>query len=244
MEDKVIYKNDGYISWIILNRANKLNALDYDSWNQLYNLLIRVGNDGSKIIVLTGSGRAFSTGDDISAMYGIDGAQQSKKFFNNISNAVEAMIDLKKPLISLVNGLAYGGGCEILLLSDIVIASGDAKFSIPEGKLGLIPPMAVTIGYKILGRKIMRLLLTGEEINADEAKEIGIVDYISPKEKLNDKLNEVISSINKIAPESIKSIKSWTRKDKKLLKKAIIELSFMAMAPSAKEREKRFMDKK
>ncbi len=244
MEDKVIYKNDGYISWIILNRANKLNALDYDSWNQLYNLLIRADNDGTKIIVLTGSGRAFSTGDDINAMYGIDGVQQSEKFFNSISNAVEAMIDLKKPLISLVNGLAYGGGCEILLLSDIVIASSDAKFSIPEGKLGLIPPMAVTIGYKTLGRKIMRLLLTGEEINANEAKEIGIVDYISPKEKLNDKLNEVISSIDKIAPESIKSIKSWTRKDKRLLEKAITELSFMVTTPSAKEREKMFMNKK
>lgn len=242
MENKIIYRNDNNISWIIFNNENKLNALDYDSWEQLHDYLVKADNDPSKVVVLTGNGKAFSTGDDINSMYNLNSIDESKKFFDNLYNAIEALLDLKKPLISLVNGLAYGGGCEILLLSDIVIASENSKFAMPEGKLGLIPPMAVTIGYKLLGRKIIRLLLTGEEIDVYEAKEIGIVDYISNRN--DDKLNEVISFINKVDIESIKSIKSWTEQDKKLLEKAVTELSFMSLKVESKERMKSFIDKK
>jgi len=242
MENKIIYRNDNNISWIIFNRENKLNALDYYSWKQLHDYLLKANNDSSKVVVLTGNGKAFSAGDDINSMYNLNSIDESKKFFDNLYNAIEAILDLKKPLISLVNGLAYGGGCEILLLSDIVIASENSKFAMPEGKLGLIPPMAVTIGYKLLGRKIIRLLLTGEEIDAYEAKEVGIVDYIS--DNPDNKLNEVISLINKVDNESIKSIKSWTEQDKKLLEKAVTELSFMALKVESKEKMKSFINKK
>jgi enoyl-CoA hydratase/carnithine racemase len=177
-------------------------------------------------------------------MYKINNPQESVAFFNNLFSAIEAILSLSKPLISAVNGLAYGGGCEILLLSDIVIAVNDAKFSISEGKLGLIPPMASAIGYKALGKRIMRLLLTDEEINVEDAKEIGLVDYVVPKEELNFKILEVVKLISGLDKESIKSMKNWTRIDMKMIEKAVRELSLMCIAPSARDRMRDFIEKR
>jgi len=244
LNNKILYEKENNISWIIFNREDKLNALDFDTWSQLRDSLIKADNDDTNVIVLTGKGRAFSAGDDIYSMYNLSNPQESELFFENLFAAIDAILNLSKPLISAVNGLAYGGGCEILLLSDIVIAVNDAKFSISEGKLGLIPPMASAIGYKALGRRIMRLLLTAEEIDAKEAKEIGIVDYIVPKEELNSKILEIVKLINNLDKNSIKSIKNWTRIDRKMIEKAVRELSFMCLTSPAKERMRKFIEKR
>ncbi|MEM0232381.1 MAG: enoyl-CoA hydratase/isomerase family protein, partial [Candidatus Methanomethyliaceae archaeon] len=85
-------------------------------------------------------------------------------------------MSIEKPLIGMVNGLAYGGGFEMLLLMDIVIATKDSKFALPEINLGLIPPIALSIGYSVLGLKqANRLALIGESIDSYEAQRIGLV---------------------------------------------------------------------
>ena len=238
---KVIYKNDGVLSWIIFNREDKLNALDLESWAELRDSLRKADEDSSIAVVITGKGRAFSAGDDIYAMEGLSNADEAEKFFNTLYSAIEALIEVKKPVIALVNGLAYGGGCEILLLSDIVIASEDAVFSISEGKLGLIPPIACAIGYKALGRRITRLLFTAEAINAREAKEIGLVDYVVPKEKLMEQLDAVVKMISQLDRDSVRAMKSWTRSDLKLIEKAVKELSILCLTSSAKDRMRNFI---
>ncbi|MDT7902159.1 MAG: enoyl-CoA hydratase/isomerase family protein [Acidianus sp.] len=240
---KVIYKNEGLLSWIIFNREEKLNALDMESWAELGDSLRKADEDPSMAIIITGKGRAFSAGDDIYAMEGLSNADEAEKFFSTLYSAIKALIEVKKPVIALVNGLAYGGGCEILLLSDIVISSEDAVFSISEGKLGLIPPMACAIGYKALGRRITRLLLTTEAITAREAKEIGLVDYVVPKEKIIEELDKVVKMISQLDVNSIRSMKAWTRADLKMIEKAVKELSLLCLTSSAKDRMREFISK-
>ncbi len=108
----------------------------------------------------------------------------------------------------MVNGLAYGGGCEMLLCTDVNIASNKSTFALPEIKLGLIPPVALSIGYDLFGiKKLKRMALTGEAIDAYQAQDIGIVDYIVDENNLKSKTLEIISMILANAPNSIKSLK-------------------------------------
>lgn len=235
-------KNDG-ISWIIFDRPERLNALDKESWARLSEYLRRADKESdTRAIVLTGRGRAFSAGDDIYAMYELKDADMAKDFFTTLYSAVEALIEVEKPTICAVNGLAYGGGCEILLFCDIVISVESAKFSIPEAKLGLIPPMAITVGYSLLGRVIGRLAITAEEITAEEAKNIGLVDYIVPDDKLLDEVKRVVRKIDQSSKSSISTIKKWLRKEKGNVNKAIMELALLSQTDEAKRRMKAFID--
>lgn len=235
-------KNDG-ISWIIFDRPERLNALDKESWARLSEYLRRADKESdTRAIVLTGRGRAFSAGDDIYAMYELKDADMAKDFFTTLYSAVEALIEVEKPTICAVNGLAYGGGCEILLFCDIVISVESAKFSIPEAKLGLIPPMAITVGYSLLGRVIGRLAITAEEITAEEAKNIGLVDYIVPDDKLLDEVKRVVRKIDQSSMSSISTIKKWLRKEKGNVNKAIMELALLSQTDEAKRRMKAFID--
>lgn len=228
-----------------MNRPEKLNALDKESWSLLANHLGECNNDQSiSAIVLTGNGRAFSAGDDINAMLELKDQKDALDFFNTLYSAVESLVDLKKPLVCAVNGLAYGGGCEILLFCDIVIAVKDATFSIPEGRLGLIPPIAISLGYLILGRSIARLALTGDSITAEEAKMIGLVDIVVANEDLLTEVERQLEKIKSIDRSSILTIKNWLRDDKEKIRKAVMELALMALGNSAKEKMKEFMNRK
>lgn len=242
---KVLLEKKGEECWIIFNRSEKLNALDKESWYLLANHLRGCNSDPSiSKIIITGNGRAFSSGDDIDAMYELKDEKEAKEFFSTLYEAVESLIDSRKPVVCAVNGLAYGGGCEILLFCDIVISTSDAKFAIPEGRLGLIPPMAITAGYALLGRMINRLALTGEPITAEEAKHLGLVDIIVPKEKFQEEIRNQLEKISTLDENSILVIKKWLKVDKEKVKKAIEELSEMSLKDSAKKRMKDFIDKR
>ncbi|MEM2013250.1 MAG: enoyl-CoA hydratase/isomerase family protein, partial [Metallosphaera sp.] len=145
------------------------------------------------------------------------------------------------PVIGAVNGLAYGGGCEILLFMDVVISTRSARFSIPEGRLGLIPPMALSVGYNSIGRSVAWLAITGEEIDAMRAREIGLVDIVG--DDLNLELEKVMARISSMDQGSIKVIKAWLRKSREPIREAIRELSFMSLSTQAKERMKRFLSR-
>ncbi|ARM74726.1 enoyl-CoA hydratase/isomerase family protein [Acidianus manzaensis] len=240
---KVLLEKKESECWIIFNRPEKLNALDRESWYLLArNLRICNADPKMSTIVLTGNGRAFSAGDDIHAMYELRNMKEAEDFFLTLYDAVESMIDSNKPIICAVNGLAYGGGCEILLFCDIVISTEDAKFSIPEGKLGLIPPMAISVGQSLIGRSISRLALTGDSIDAKEAKSLGLVDIITSN--LEEEVRNQVEKISKIDVSSILTIKKWLRADKEKVKKAILELSLMSLNTSAKKKMSEFIKSK
>ena len=241
---KVLLEKRENACYITFNRPEKLNALDKESWGLLANYLESCEKDPEVFaIVLTGKGRAFSAGDDIYAMFELKNEKEAEDFFNTLYKAIELLIELKKPLVCAVNGLAYGGGCEILLFCDIVIAVSDAKFAIPEGKLGLIPPMAITVGHSLLGRVINRLALTGDAISAQEAKQIGLVDLLVERNELDGKVREEIRKILDLDKNSILTIKKYLKVDKEKVRDAVMELARMSLEPAAKERMMKFLNR-
>lgn len=200
-------KRDSY-AIITLKRDEKLNALNEEMWIGIREALLEAERDGDvRAVLITGNGRAFSAGDDIAVMRSWKSVSDGKRFFETVAAPlINAMMDYSKPLISLVNGYAYGGGMELNLLMDIVIAGRNATFSVPEGLIGAFPPIASTVGF-FLNRRVLRYCLTAEEIQADEALELGIADIVVDDDQLEIVGVEVAERISEIAPMSVQAVK-------------------------------------
>jgi enoyl-CoA hydratase len=175
------------IGTITVNRPDKLNALNQATIEELGDV-VRVALDDSAIrgLLLTGAGaKAFVAGADIgelAAMGPVDGVQVSR-----LGQRVFRSIELSpKPVVAAVNGFALGGGCELALACHLRVASTNARFGLPEVKLGIIPGYGGTLRLpRIIGKgRALELILTGEMIGAEEAHRIGLVNRIVEPAKL------------------------------------------------------------
>ncbi len=243
----IIFKEDNNITWIQFNRPQKLNAFTKNMWEELFESIELAKNNKTMLVVFSGSGKSFSAGDDIPSMYELKNNKDSSDFFKTLQKPLQSLLELEKPTIGAVDGVAYGGGFEILLFMDIVIATKDSKFALPEVKLGLIPPVALTIGFEFLGiKQIKRIALTGEAIDAIEAQRIGFVDYITTRESLRDKTLDVAWKILANAPQSVRFIKKYSNKYMEMLNlnKIISQLAELSLDEAAKKRMEDFIFKR
>ena len=144
-----------------------------------------------KMVLLDSEGKTFSGGIEL-------GEYTQRRVFQLLDafhNAFAAMLDTSKPVLVVVNGPAFGGGAELAALGDLVIATPNAKFAQPEIKLGAFPPLAAAVLPYILGPKLaMELVLTGEAMSAERAREVGLVNLLVPEDKLVDKVDEVVGA--------------------------------------------------
>jgi len=209
----VIYEKRDNYALITMNRPDKLNALNEEMWKGLNEAFLEAEKDPEvRAVVITGKGRAFCAGDDIAVMGSWKSFLDGKEFFTNIAMPLlNTISNYKKPVISLVNGIAFGGGLELNLAFDIVIASDDAVFSVPEGLIGAMPPIASSLGLAVIGRRMIRYCLTGDQMDAEEAKQLGIVDIVVPKDQLEIAGVEFINKIARLAPLSVRAIKEAAR---------------------------------
>lgn len=188
----------GTVALITINRPDKLNALNADVMTSLKAMAAWVeATDRVRVVVLTGAQpneppegkrakpNAFVAGADITEFVGKKSDDIRVMFANN---AVEALWNLSKPTIAMVDGFALGGGCEVACSCDLRIASERSRFGTPEVNLGLIPGYGATqrlvrlIGYG----KTMEMIMTGEMISADEASRIGLVNHVCSSEELRE----------------------------------------------------------
>jgi len=245
----ILYEKRDNYALVTISKPEKLNALDRDMWIGLTKAIERAEEDDDiKVIVITGEGKAFSAGDDIEMMSKWKGLE-GKFFFENVASALfNKLIECKKPIIGLVRGYAFGGGMEICILLDIVIASESSIFSIPEGLLGALPPAASTIGIPLLGRKIIRYALTGDRMSSLEAKQLGLVDVVVPDDQVEVTMAEYIDKICRLAPLSIRGIKSCVNSMKSIFKSqlytGISELAGLTLTKDFKEGCKAFVEKR
>jgi len=244
---RVIYEKRRDHAWITMNREDKLNALDEQLWIDLKRAFETANRDKSvKCIILTGKGNAFCAGDDINVMGSWKNKEDAEKFFSIASETIKEIFNSDKTTIALVNGHAHGGGLEILIGMDIVIASSNAVLSLPEVKIGAIPPIATTLGISI-GRKIKRYILTGEIIPLERAKEIGIVDEIVPGEQLSLVGTEFSIMISKNSPEAIRIAKNLMRKtfvDERRLDEGLNSLINLTVSENFREGMRAFIEKR
>ena len=205
------YDKEDHVAWITLNRPEALNALNSGLWSEIHQCLDTAEKDKDvRVVVITGTGRAFSAGDDIKEVSTLKTPSEIRNFFTNYAApTIAKIIQLSKPIIASVNGLAFGGGCELALLCDLVIASENALFAIPEARVGAYPPIACAIGVYFTGKlNLSMLALTGEPITANEAHRIGLVNKVVSSDKLRDVTKELAEKIMLSAPSSIRAIKS------------------------------------
>jgi enoyl-CoA hydratase/carnithine racemase len=174
----------GPIATITLNRPGVLNALDAALIDRLQQHLDAVeADDAIRVVILTGAGRAFSAGADIRAMYATLGGgtehvmREVVRRGQGLTRRIEAF---PKPVIAAVNGLAFGGGCEIVEACPLAIAANSARFAKPEIRLGFAPPFGGSQRLpRLIGRKrALRLILTGDTIDAPEAARIGLINEV------------------------------------------------------------------
>ena len=232
-----------------MNRPQSLNALNRDLWRELHQALEMAEKDeGANVIVITGAGRAFSAGDDIKDVASLQDSSEIKDFFQNYAApTVMKIVQLSKPVIAAVNGPAYGGGCEIAMLCDLVIASEDAVFAVPEARIGALPPIASAIGAYLIGKlNASMLILTGEPITAKAAKSIGMVNKVVPTEELKNTVREVANKIMLSAPTSITAIKKIMNRQFQLrdLERSVEELITLFEIGEAREGHDAFIKKR
>ena len=196
------------IAVITVNRPNALNAMNFDVISELTRAItLAIADSGIGVIVLTGAGKkAFVAGADIKVMQKFDkeGAKEFSKLGHTLASAIE---NSPKPVIAAVNGFALGGGCEIALACHIRIASDNAVFGQPEVKLGLIPGWGGTQRLpRIVGKGIAaELIITGRNIDAEDAYRIGLVSQVVPLDSLIHSAKKIAHLILKNGPNAIAS---------------------------------------
>jgi enoyl-CoA hydratase len=188
--ETLLTETRGAVGLITLNRPKALNALNSTVMTELTGALAAFGRDDAVgAVVLTGSEKAFAAGADIKEMQGIDFVDA---YLGDFISGWEGVSAFRKPMIAAVSGFALGGGCELAMMCDFIIASETAKFGQPEITLGVIPGMG---GSQRLTRavgkaKAMDLVLTGRMMDAAEAERAGLVARIVAPERLIDEAVE------------------------------------------------------
>ena len=191
-----------------LNRPEKLNALNLDVFLEIESILDNCDADPDiKVLVITGSDRAFAAGADIGDMVDADSAKVAE--ITKVVMRVQKKMESCVPVIASVSGLALGGGCELALACDIRIASDSAAFGLPEIKLGIIPGGG---GTQRLARisspaTALHLALTGEPISADQAISLGIVSRVVPQEQLKQETLKLAEKLKFMPPLAVKAVK-------------------------------------
>ncbi|MEQ1675938.1 MAG: enoyl-CoA hydratase-related protein [Chitinophagaceae bacterium] len=191
---------------IVINRPDKLNALNKDVFTDLNGVLDEINsNPAIKSVIITGAGsKAFVAGADITEFGGLNKeeamalAKRGQDTFARIENS-------SKPIVAAVNGFALGGGCELAISCHFRVAAENAKFGQPEVNLGLIPGYGGTQRLvQLIGKgKAMELLLSANMIDANEAKQLGLVNHVTTPETLLEHTKKILETINSKAPLAI-----------------------------------------
>jgi enoyl-CoA hydratase len=189
---------------ITLNQPEKRNPISPRSLGELMHALQRVSeNDDARVVVLTGAGKAFSAGGDLSQL---SGASQPDSEIEPASlvTSLERMHDLGKPIIAMVNGHALAGGMGLMVACDLVVASDKATFGTTEINVGLWPMMITAEITRNIGRKkTLELMLTGRRIDASEALTLGLINQHVPAEELEEATMKLAAEIASKSPATV-----------------------------------------
>ena len=194
------------ISLVSINDPKTYNSLSFYTLNSLLAVFKMLDKDNStKVIILEGLGKGFSAGHNLKEVKGLKVRSKYLKLFNLCSKLMIDIVECRKPVIAKVHGSAYAAGCQLAASCDLTYCSTDAKFATPGVNIGLFcsTPM-VAVSRKINRKRMMKMLLTGEPINAKYAKEIGLINDYYPKSKLNKKVLEVAKVISSKSNASIR----------------------------------------
>lgn len=206
---KLTIDKDG-IATITINRASKLNALNYETMEDLRQAVQEVyDNPEIKSTIITGEGtKAFVAGADIAELSKLDEVN-AKRYSQNGQDVFAMLENCRKPVIGAINGYALGAGCELTLACHMRVAVESAKFGLPEVKLGTLPGFGGTqrLTQSIGKAKTLELIMTGDMISATEAKELGLVNHVvATHDEMLEKSKEILQKIASSGPVAVSMV--------------------------------------
>lgn len=201
----LLLDREGGVGTLTLNRPDKMNAFTQEMFREFIAGLLELDeDDGVRIVVITGAGKAFTVGLDI-AEAGQGPTEFDKQVVplqGTLSWTAQIMRNMKKPIICAINGVAVGAGFSIALASDIRVMAEGAKIGGPFVRVGLVPEMGSTYNLpRLVGMgKACELVFTGKIIDAQEAREIGLVNHVVPRDSLKDETKKLAAEILEASP--------------------------------------------
>jgi len=207
-ENVIIVEREGRVGIVTLNRPEVLNALNDELMDALGAALLDFdADDGIGAIVIAGTARAFAAGADIAGM--AEWSYSDVYSSNFITRNWETIKRVRKPVLASVAGLAFGGGCELALACDIIIAARNAKFALPEIKLGLLPGAGGTQRLpRAIGKaKAMDMCLSARPLDAEEADRYGLVSRVVDDDRLHEETMKLATTIASFSAPALMVLK-------------------------------------
>jgi enoyl-CoA hydratase/carnithine racemase len=205
-------ERDGHVTVVTLDRPENLNALHADANLELSGIFDEFEADPDQwVAIVTGAGRAFCAGNDlkVTAESGLKRDDRLKSGFAGLTSRLK----MNKPTIAAVNGVAMGGGFELALACDLIVAAEDAVFALPEPRFGLaaLGGGVVRLPQQIGVKRAMSIILTGRRVSAAEGKELGFVNDVAPRGQALDVAKRWAGQITELSPMSIRASKEAVR---------------------------------
>ena len=203
----VLYEARNAVARITLNRPEKRNALNDELISELKTALRRADQDESlRCMVIDGAGPDFCSGADLSALQKISGASVAENL-EDARSLMELFVLIREvhlPVIAAVRGRALAGGCGLALACDIVLADRSARFGFPEVKIGFVPAMVMAILRRSVSeKKAFELITTGEDISADEARALGLINQVFDAEKFDSEVEIFSQRFGKLSRSAV-----------------------------------------
>jgi methylglutaconyl-CoA hydratase len=227
------YQSDDQIATIALTVPEKRNAISAQMVTDLLGALDQAEEGSARVVILTGSGKAFCAGMDLDELQHLAKQTQQKNLEDarRVTRMFYRLYSFPKPIIAAVNGSAIAGGCGIATLADFTLAVPEAKFGYTEVKLGFMPAIvAVFLRRKISDKHVRDLLLTGRIIDAAEAHRIGLVTEVVPMESLMARAREIAGLLLAASPTAVAQTKKLLLNFDKVVIRAELEVALEANA--------------
>ncbi len=204
------FSQDGAVAVVRLNRPDKLNALNAEMVREISDVVSRVqGNDSARVVVFTGNGRAFSAGADIAQMVDLTTPGACLDYIERIQLAFNALENLNRPTIAAINGIAFGGGCELALSCDLRLIADTAALGVPEIHIGVLPGAG---GTQRLSRMLppalaKQMIYLGEPLAASACLTHGLVNAVVPRAEILDTALSWAQKLAELPPLALRSAK-------------------------------------
>ncbi len=227
----VFEKKDG-LARITLNRPEVLNALDVKTLEEISAAVEDIENDTSvRVVVITANGRAFCTGADLTGIGSIPPDKPRDYFLRLWNRVFSAIENVNVPTIAAVQGMAYAGGLELVMVCDLAIAAEDARLSDQHANYGLVPGGGATQRLpRLIGiRKAKELLYTGDRITPQEAERLGLINKVVPADRLEEATDELVAKLLGKSPMALKAVKRLVNRGMESSVDAGLEMEMLAM---------------
>jgi enoyl-CoA hydratase/carnithine racemase len=201
----ILVEQRGDAAWLTLNRPERRNAIGPQMVSELlYALDDALTTESIRVVVITGAGRGFSAGGDFAQMTsGADSGELPPR--GGYEDLLLALVRADKPVIARVNGHAMGGGLGLVAASTFAVATSEAKLGTPEVDVGLFPFMIYAVLERVMERRrLVRMMLLGERLDAEEARRAGLVDEVVPPEALDEAVEALVAKIASKSPMTLR----------------------------------------